>query len=122
MMTTTNNFKVVSFGQNRYAIVNEKGEIIDDAQGYGYKTAQNAYKALSWKTKSNDKKTKCAEWKKENPNAFKKIIELFDDAMESYFKEICNGITTEKEIWNLIEKELNLEIPTYIRSQAKNHK
>lgn len=38
----------------RYIIVDaETGEILDDAQGYGYKTKQNAYKC--WGYKHSDK-------------------------------------------------------------------
>ena len=34
----------------RYVIIDkETGEIIDDAQGYGYTTAQKAYKGYGWK-------------------------------------------------------------------------
>lgn len=42
----------------RFCIVSEEtGEILDDAQGYGYKTAQKAHAAYSYKTrdKSQDK-------------------------------------------------------------------
>ena len=36
--------------EQRYVIVNkETGEIIDDAQGYGYRTIQGAYKAFKYK-------------------------------------------------------------------------
>lgn len=45
----------------RYVIVdNETGEIIDDAQGYGYKSKHNAYAAYGYKhrDKSKDKKKK----------------------------------------------------------------
>lgn len=41
----------------RYVIVNEEtGEILDDANGYGYKTIQTAHKG--WGTKVNQKKKK----------------------------------------------------------------
>ena len=34
--------------ENRFIIINEEtGEVLDDAQGYGYKTEQSAHKA-SW--------------------------------------------------------------------------
>ena len=45
----------------RYAIMDEEtGEILDDAQGYGYKTPQKAYSAYNYKTrdKSKDKEKK----------------------------------------------------------------
>lgn len=49
----------------RYAIMDEEtGEILDDAQGYGYKTPQNAYSAYSYKTrdKSKDKEKKAKNY------------------------------------------------------------
>lgn len=59
----------------RYVIVDsETGEILDDAQGYGYKTAQKAHMAYAYKTrdKSKDKAKKEKEkhirrWMKEHP-------------------------------------------------------
>lgn len=37
----------------RYRIIStETGEILDDAQGYGYRTAQKAYAGYSYKTRS----------------------------------------------------------------------
>ena len=45
----------------RYAIMDvETGEILDDAQGYGYKSASNAYSAYAYKTrdKTKDKEKK----------------------------------------------------------------
>jgi len=58
----------------RYIIIDKAtGEILDDAQGYGYKTRQNAYKAFAYKTRDKSKdKEKAAKkqlvkkWCKEN--------------------------------------------------------
>ena len=38
--------------ETRYVIADDDGKIVDDAQGYGYKTKQNAMKAMWWKFKS----------------------------------------------------------------------
>ena len=41
----------------RYAIVDvESGEILDDAQGYGYKSKQKAYAAYYWKNRPKEVK------------------------------------------------------------------
>ncbi|MEB3982350.1 hypothetical protein OQ968_13870 [Mycobacterium sp. 663a-19] len=41
----------------RYVVVDEAtGEIVDDAQGYGYKTAQNAHRAHAYKSMPPKKK------------------------------------------------------------------
>ena len=40
--------------EKRYVII-ESGEIVDDAQGYGYKTAQKAYAGWSYKNRDKSK-------------------------------------------------------------------
>lgn len=43
--------------EKRYVLVDtETGEIVDDSQGCGYKTAQGAYKAYGWKKTHRRKK------------------------------------------------------------------
>lgn len=69
--------------KTRFQIVStETGEVLDDAQGYGYKTAQKAYAGYAYKTrdKSKDrqraaKKRHIAKWMKENPD----FITLMDE-------------------------------------------
>ena len=50
----------------RYCIVStETGEVLDDAQGYGYRTAQKAYSAYAYKTRDKTKdKEKLAKKKR----------------------------------------------------------
>lgn len=44
---------------NRYVVIDEDtGEILDDAQGYGYKNIKGAYSAWNYKHKDQDKKEK----------------------------------------------------------------
>ena len=42
-------YQVVPFGEDRFAIATSGGEIIDDAQGWGYKTKVSAHKAAAYK-------------------------------------------------------------------------
>ena len=65
------NYKVESYSttkdyEKRYRIVStETGEILDDAQGYGYKTAKKAYAAYSYKHRDRSKdKERAAKEKK----------------------------------------------------------
>lgn len=45
-----------AYDETRFRIVSaETGEILDDAQGYGYKTAQKAYAAWGYKTRDKSK-------------------------------------------------------------------
>lgn len=76
----------------RYAIMDEEtGEILDDAQGYGYKTPQNAYSAYAYKTrdKSKDKE------KKQRIYAIKKFLKehkgFVSDIEEMEFDALKNG-------------------------------
>lgn len=66
------NYKVIESkelstpGKKRYIVINiQTGEILDNAQGYGYKSIKNAYSAFAYKTrdKSKDKEKKQKELK-----------------------------------------------------------
>jgi hypothetical protein len=47
--------------QLRFDICDEAGKVIDDAQGYGYKSAQSAHKAASYKFKGGKQKADAAK-------------------------------------------------------------
>lgn len=67
----------------RFCVVDAiTGEVLDDAQGFGYKTAANAYKAYAYKTrdktKDKEKQQKRKEilaWMKKN----RSFVRLMDD-------------------------------------------
>ncbi len=77
--------------ETRFCIVStDTGEVLDDAQGYGYKTAQKAYAGYSYKNrdKSKDKerlakKKHIEKWMKEN----KSFVKL----MDAYAFEMAKG-------------------------------
>ena len=99
---------------NCYAIADaETGEILDDAQGYGYKTAQNAYRCWYYKhrDKSKDrekrkKESKIKEWLK---NHRKDIEEDLQDAQWYGIKDGTGDINTA--VMKDILKEHNLILP-----------
>ena len=71
----------------RYIIVNpDTGEILDDAQGYGYKSPQKAHAAWAYKTRSpakkkrdNNTRRQVKKWIRENPE----LVETLEaDALE----------------------------------------
>ena len=86
-----NNSPAYDTFEMRYCIVStDTGEVIDDAQGYGYKTAQKAYAAFAYKNrdKSKDKehlakKRHIEQWMEQN----KSFVKL----MDSYAFEIAKG-------------------------------
>lgn len=98
----------------RFIIIDaETGETLDDAQGYGYKTAQNAYRCWYYKhrDKSKDrekrkKESKIKEWLK---NHRKDIEEDLQDAQWYGIKDGTGDINTA--VMKDILKEHNLILP-----------
>ncbi len=90
--------------ENRYDIVSESGEIIDNAQGYGYKTYPSAQKAAGYKFKGGKQKTDAlkkqakAFWK--NNKAFGiELSELLDLNFKDPMTEAeINAFALEKGI------------------------
>ena len=110
--------KVEYWKEGRYVIIDEiTGEILDDAQGYGYKDKQKATKAMWWKFKGgkekidNEKKL-FKDWVKTDIN--KKIFKEINDTIEYSFKEIALGETTLDEIIKEIENRENILIPKFV--------
>ena len=65
---------------HRWVIVNEEtGEVLDDAQGYGYKSPQKAYAAWGWKSRSPEKKAR----EKTARKAVRKFLEEHEDVEEA---------------------------------------
>ncbi|MEY8661411.1 hypothetical protein AALT52_00675 [Ligilactobacillus faecis] len=49
-------------GDKRYIVIDaQTGEILDNANGYGYKSEQNAYRAFEYKLKQQEEATKLLE-------------------------------------------------------------
>ncbi len=83
--------KYASAFETRFCIVSsDTGEILDDAQGYGYKTAQKAYAAYGYKTRDKSKdREKIA--KKKHIQKWLKEHKSFVTAMEDAAFEIAKG-------------------------------
>lgn len=90
----------------RYVIVDEEtGEILDDANAYGYKTKQAAHKGWAYKSKSKGEKDKINKqhliimnWIKEN----KKIVSGLENL---YFYAFKDGVdVTNKDVKEVIGK------------------
>lgn len=80
--------------EKRYVIVDtESGEIVDDAQGYGYKTAQKAYAGWYYKNRDKSKDKEKAEkeriiarWMRENKN----FVRLLDSVAFDILTRKCD--------------------------------
>ena len=78
----------VRHSETRYRIVDtDTGEILDDAQGYGYKTAQKAYAAWGYKNRDKTKDAEKEE-KKQHIRHWLKQHKQFANAMEEFYFEI----------------------------------
>lgn len=101
---------------DRWCIINEEtGEVVDNAQGYGYRTPQKAY--AGWGYKSRDKSKdlekaitsrKAKAWLKEHKNFF--------ESMDTIAFEIAKGSWGPNEKFNAalvarMLKEHDLEAP-----------
>jgi len=72
-----------TYTQTRYIVVGEDGKVLDDAQGYGYKSAEAAYrgywfKAQGGKKKLDKKKREASLFWKKNKEFSKQITEFLE--------------------------------------------
>ncbi len=94
----------------RYIITDDEGKVIDDAQGYGFKSKQKAYKAMYYNYRGGkQKKHQKQSFFRKNP----KIEKFINDIYEINFKEISRGEATKKDIKKAVKKEFDVDIPTY---------
>lgn len=110
--TIKDEYEKYSKTEIRYRIVSvDTGEVLDDAQGYGYKTAQKAYAGYSYKNrdKSKDKAkqekiNKIKKWMKEN----KSFIEDLEVIAFEIMKDTCGTKTINADVVNELLKENKL--------------
>lgn len=108
--TIKDEYEEYSTTEIRYRIVSvDTGEVLDDAQGYGYKTAQKAYAGYSYKNRDKskakqEKVNKIKKWMKEN-KSFIKYLEVI--AFE-IMKDSCCNETINATIVNELLKENKL--------------
>ena len=86
--------------KNPYIIVDtETGEVLDDAQGYGYKTIKKAYAAYFWKNRTPEQKKQYEQLTK-NIKAWLKHHKSFINLLDTY------ALDTDTEINTKLIKEL----------------
>ena len=104
--------------EDKYVVVNmETGEIVDNAQGYGYKTKQKAHAAWAFKTRDKSKdKEKQAErrkiryWLKQHKEVQDDVESLWLDAMKNY-----EDVKLDAKTMRQILKNNDLEVDFNIR-------
>lgn len=120
-MNKKEDYQIISFHQDRFAIADLNGKILDDAQGYGFKTKQKAffamhYKFLGGKETKQQRKNDFKNWINSNP-LHKKIVNEFNGLLDGMFKEIARGESTIDDIWGQIETEHQIEIPKFVKQE-----
>lgn len=88
-------YKAVPFSVDRYEtryqiISTETGEILDDAQEYGYKTARKAYAGFAYKNRDKSKDKERLEQKKHIKNWMRQN-KSFVRLMDAYAFDIAKG-------------------------------
>ena len=94
--------------EERYIIINnETGEIIDDAQGYGYKTSKKAYAAYYYKYKGGrERQIKYQIFWKNNIE----IAEYIDELVVYWSKEISKKNVSYSKILKTVNDHFNVSI------------
>ncbi len=65
--------------RGRYVLVDkETGEIVDDAQGYGFTTEKKAYACWAYKNRDKEQEKKIKRWLRNHKSVMKKFKPYFD--------------------------------------------
>lgn len=105
----------------RYVIVDDNGKIVDDANGWGYKSKQSASKAMWYKFKGG--KQKVSELKNKKNAFFKEhkgLDKFLNKLYEWNFKELSRGEVTEDDILAAIKEEFGIEMAREYLSGPEN--
>lgn len=95
-----------NLGYGRWILVDdETGEILDDAQGYGYRSATGAHRAYAYKSMPKAKKRKTDAIKRKAKAFWAEHDALAVDIADMQFDALKNGeALSEKDIVYLIEE------------------
>lgn len=111
-------------GDERFVVISvDTGKILDDAQGYGYKSAKKAWAAWKWKERGCPKpyvNPEIKRWFSEH----KKFCDDLEYASFHYIKDMCMEERGTKQIpYGEIIKELleeyGMEVPFNVSDMAK---
>jgi thiamine kinase-like enzyme len=96
----------------RYVIQDDDGKVVDDAQGWGYKSKQKAYKAMWYKFSGG--KQKVSESINKKNEFFKQhtgLEKFLNRIYENNFKEIARGEVTDENILEEIKEKFGIDMP-----------
>jgi hypothetical protein len=107
--------------EKRWAI-SINGVIVDNAQGFGYKTRQAAHKSAWYNFNGGKQKIKknnndIEKFEKNNKKFYKLFLQLTMD----FAKELSRKETTLNGIIKTIEDELDIKVPSHIKEILINN-
>ena len=98
--------------KNKRFVIADNGIIVDDAQGWGYKTEEKAQKAMWYKFKGGKQKIdKQEQDKRKFFNQHKGLNKFLYRIWENNFKEIARGELTDQDIIDDVKKEFGIDLP-----------
>ena len=108
------------FYDPRYIVVDtETGEIVDNAQGYGYRSKEKAFKAWSYKQNLKKNKARDKQLKLEVKSFVKKHKGVFDHLEDALFEATkCGDDVSDKEIGEFFKSQ-NIELPWPVKTLMK---
>ena len=99
--------------ETRYRITVD-GKVVDDAQGYGYKSAAAAHRSWSYqyggKRRQTEKRVAARRWLRLHPG----VRPVFEKITENNLKEIALGELTKNEVFKAMEERFG-RIPAEVR-------
>ena len=112
-ITVIKDTNLSNYDDERYVIINaDTGEVVDDAQGYGYKSVRNAYRSWAYKTRDTskdeeiqDKVKEIKQWMDEH----KDFIRQIDDLAWYGIKDGENYITPKEIAKMFVEQNLVID-------------
>ena len=105
----------------RYVVVDEAtGEIVDDAQGYGYKSAQNAHRAHAYKSMAPEKKRQRDAAKRQVQRWCAQHPEFMQHVEQSMFYAIKDGHNVTEAHVRVILAEHGLELPFWVKDLMRH--
>jgi hypothetical protein len=105
----------------RYVVVDEAtGEIVDDAQGYGYKSAQNAHRAHAYKSMSPNKKRQRDAAKRQVQRWCAQHPQFMQHVEQSMFYALKDGQNFTEADVRAIVAEHGLELPFTVKGLMRH--
>ena len=99
-----------NYSDTRFVVVNaETGEIVDDAQGYGYKTIQGAYKAWAYKTRDRSKEADKKKRRQQIKSFLKEHKGLADAIEMASWDAVHDGVDFNSNTVKQILKSMGIE-------------